>query len=109
MFDEKNVERAKQGKLPRCSERSINYPMHKFFLGLKDDSLPISFENLGLKRGNGILPPSAYKTRSWWNFQSEQDGDGKRRHRHALAWLTAGWRIDELSIADEEVVFVRFK
>ncbi len=109
MIDEKNVERARQGKLPPC-DGSKNKPMHEFFCNHTGDRFSIGFKELGRTRGDGILPDSAYNSRSWWEFRSEHDdSNGKRRYYHALAWLTAGWRIDELSIADEQVVFVRFK
>ena len=109
MIDEKNIKRARQGKLPSFDSPK-NEPMHEFFCNHVGDRFSIGFKELGRTRGNGILPPSAYKMRSWWEFRSEKDDSGgKRRHRHALAWLTAGWRIDHLSLDDEQVVFVRFK
>ncbi len=111
MIDEKNVERAKQNDLPSCTGK-VNHPMHAFFLRRKREGFAISFDDLGVTRGDcGMypkqLPPSAY-SRSWWNFQPAKDDGRKMRHPHALAWLTAGWRIDELSIADEYVIFVPF-
>ncbi len=109
MFDEKNVGRARQGKLPSCEGDSVNYPMHEFFGTLKDDRLTISFEELGLTRADRgqyprQLPDTAYNDESWWSYDFSS-----YKHRHALAWLTAGWRIDELFIDKKEVVFVRFK
>ncbi len=109
MIDEKNVERARQGKLPSFDSPK-NEPMRDFFYRKTGDRFPIGFKELGRTRGDGILPDSAYNSRSWWEFRSEKDDSGgKRRNRHALAWLTTGWRIDELFIDKKEVVFVRFK
>ncbi len=109
MFDEKNVERAKQDLLPPC-DGDKNYPMHEFFCNHTGDRFSIGFKELGLTRGDGILPPSAYRMRSWWKFRSEHDDrDGKRRNRATLAWLTAGWGIDYLSLEEKQVVFVKFK
>ncbi len=114
MIDEKNVQRAIDGDLPSCRGK-VNQPMHVFFLGLKDDKLRISFEELGLTRGDcGKYPrklsPKAYTTSSWWKFRSgKDDSGGKNRHFHALAWLTAKWRVESVSLEKQEVVFVRFK
>jgi hypothetical protein len=36
---------------------------------------------------------------SWWR--------NDQRRTHSRAWLTAGWRVDEIFRSDEEVVFVR--
>ncbi len=109
MIDEKNVKRAIDDDLPPCGKDGVNYPLHEFFLNVTGDRLSVGFDELGEKRVSQDLPPSAYTTRSWWNFQSEHDGDGKIRHRHALAWLNAGWRIESISLESQEVVFVRFK
>ncbi len=109
MIDEKNIERAKQDILPPCKGDSVNYPMHEFFGTLKGDRLTISFEELGRTRADRgqyprRLPRIAYKSVSWWIYNFDEE-----KHRATLAWLTAGWGIDELSLADEQVVFVRFK
>ena len=109
MIDENNVQRARQDLLPPCKGDSVNYPMHEFFRTLKGDRLTISFEELGRTRADRgkypkQLPPVAYKSLSWWIYNFGED-----KHRASLAWLTAGWRIAELSRADEQVVFVRFK
>ena len=109
MIDEKNVERARQGKLPPC-DGSKNKPMHEFFCNRTGDRFSIGFKELGRTRGDGILPDSAYNSRSWWEFRSEHDdSNGKRRYYHALAWLTAKWRVESVSLEKQEVVFVRFK
>ena len=104
MFDKKNIERAKQGELPPCDKGDKNYPMHEFFLNAKGDKLTMSFDELGRTRGNGVLPDSAYKYGAWWVYYFKN-----RQHRHALAWLNAGWGIESRSLEDEQVVFVRFK
>ncbi len=109
MFDEKNVERAKQGLLPPC-HGSKNKPMHEFFCKQTGDRFSIGFKELGRTRGDAILPKKAYETASWWKFRSgKDDSGGKTRHFHALAWLTAKWRVESVSLEKQEVVFVRFK
>ncbi len=103
MIDEKNIERAKQGILPPCGN-TRNYPMQEFFSSHAGDRFTIGFKELGRTRGNGILPPSAYEYDAWWSYDF-----ASYKHRHALAWLNEGWGIEHLSLADEEVVFIRFK
>ena len=117
MFDEKNVALAKLGLLPPCTGK-VNQPMHVFFLRHKREEFSISLDELGLTRGDcGMypkqLPPSAYNSRSWWNFQPAKDDGRKMRHPNALAWLTAGWYVESLSKDQEsgkykKAVFVPF-
>lgn len=47
------------------------------------------------------LPPSARKYPAWWG---NNDQGGKR---HSVAWLHAGWRVEDLGLEMEEVSFVR--
>ena len=47
------------------------------------------------------LPPSARKYPAWWG---NNDQGGKR---HSSAWLSAGWRTEDLALELEEVSFVR--
>ena len=115
MIDEKNVERAND--LPPCRGK-VNQPMHVFLLGCTREKFSISLDELGATRGDfgkypKQLPPSAYNSRSWWNFQPAKDGGKKMRHYHALAWLTAGWYVESLSKDQEsgkykKAVFVPF-
>lgn len=44
------------------------------------------------------LPDSAREHRSWW--ANEPAG-----HPQSLAWMRAGWRVDDVDLAGEEVVF----
>ncbi|MGD9030612.1 MAG: DUF4268 domain-containing protein, partial [Anaerolineae bacterium] len=46
------------------------------------------------------LPQSAREHRSWWANDSTS-------HTQSLAWLGAGWRVDDVDLAAEEVVFQR--
>ena len=105
MIDEKNVKRVND--LPSCTGK-VNHPMHAFFLRRKRERFAISFDDLGATRGDcgrypKQLPPSAYKKTEWWIY----DFNGGT-HPNALAWLTAGWRIESLSLSDEYVIFVPF-
>lgn len=47
---------------------------------------------------DGPLPASAREHRSWW----ANDPAG---HPQSLAWMRAGWRVDDVDLAGEEVVF----
>ncbi|MGH2734713.1 MAG: DUF7662 domain-containing protein [Actinomycetota bacterium] len=44
------------------------------------------------------LPPNA-RFPSWWRNDD--------RRMHSRAWLTAGWTVDQMSGAEERVVFAR--
>jgi hypothetical protein len=43
--------------------------------------------------------PRTSKFPSWWR--------NDERRAHSRAWLTAGWRVDQIFRSDAEVVFVR--
>ena len=43
--------------------------------------------------------PRMSKFPSWWR--------NDERRAHSRAWLTAGWRVDQIFRSDAEVVFVR--
>ena len=49
---------------------------------------------------NGELPASARKHRAWW-------ANDTTSHTHSQQWLEAGWRVAEVSIPREEVIFSR--
>ena len=48
------------------------------------------------------LPPSARTHRPWWGNE-----DSSGTHSHAQAWVDAGWKVDEVSLREEWVRFVR--
>ena len=49
----------------------------------------------------GKLPPSAYRHPAWWANES------KGSHVQARAWMSAGWRVDQLDLGDGWVRFRR--
>jgi hypothetical protein len=49
----------------------------------------------------GGLPASAFKYREWW--ANEQSGS----HVQARAWAEAGWRVSEVSLSRQTVMFER--
>jgi hypothetical protein len=46
------------------------------------------------------LPASAYRHRSWWANEA-------RGHSHAKAWLSAGYRTEQVDMDGHRLVFVR--
>jgi hypothetical protein len=49
------------------------------------------------------LPMTARHRREWWGNEVSRDS----RHVHCLVWLKAGWKVDEVDLTAETVVFVR--
>ena len=47
------------------------------------------------------LPPSAFKNKSWWS--------NTRNRSQSEAWISAGWRVEEVNLNEELVVFRRFR
>jgi hypothetical protein len=47
------------------------------------------------------LPASAHNHRAWW--ANERSGP----HPQAHAWMDAGWRVDSVNLATQQVTFVR--
>lgn len=66
----------------------------------RGSELCMTFEQLAAVVPGG-LPPSAYRYRAWW--ANEADG----RHVHAKAWISAGWVVAHVDLADRTVTFGR--
>jgi hypothetical protein len=47
------------------------------------------------------LPASAYQRRPWWGNEQNLS------HVQARAWLSAGWRVDDVSLTGRRVRFAR--
>ncbi len=72
--------------------------LRRFLERQRADKIVLSFEELEGILGHP-LPPSARKHRAWWgNWHG---------HSQARAWLEAGWKVLEVDLAGEEVVFGR--
>lgn len=74
--------------------------LHQHLAGVdtEESSYSMAFGAIGKVLGKP-LPQSAYDHRAWWaNTQS---------HAQALAWLTAGWKVDHVDLDAEKVSFVR--
>lgn len=46
------------------------------------------------------LPKSAYEHEAWWS-------NNATGHSHARAWLDAGWRTQDVSLAERKVTFLK--
>lgn len=62
------------------------------------DRARLTFEDIEEIIGE-VLPPSAHKHRAWWANDPS--------HVHAKQWLDAGWRVAQVSAAEQRVVFAR--
>jgi len=62
------------------------------------DRVRLTFEDIEGIIGE-VLPPSAHKHRAWWANDTS--------HVHARQWLDAGWRVAQVSAAEQRVVFAR--
>jgi hypothetical protein len=74
-------------------------PLEKFLRGRSSGRWRASFSEieklLGFK-----LPQSALKYPAWWS--NDETG-----HSHATAWLDAGWRTEEVDLADHKLTFTK--
>lgn len=74
-------------------------PLPRFLMQSERPVYRLSFSEieriLGFK-----LPKSAYEHEAWWSNNSNG-------HSHARAWVTRGWRSEEVDLARREVTFRR--
>lgn len=85
---------------PVLSSSSRYAPLHQYLseLELEIDNHRLSFEQISNIMG-APLPRSASDHRAWWaNTES---------HSQALAWISAGWKVEGVNLEDEEINFVR--
>ena len=77
-------------------------PLENYLRDLPEDQSEVT---LGFEQIEGILksklPASAYEYPQWW--ENEKEGN----HVNARAWLTAGWKIDQVNFNAKWVKFVR--
>ena len=75
-------------------------PLRDYLAGYRASKLNLSFEYIekiiGFK-----LETAAYTFKSWW------ENDGK--NPQAVAWLEAGWEVDDIDLQQRGVVFRRVK
>ncbi len=68
-------------------------------LPLSEDKVSLTFREIEDMIGDS-LPESARKHRVWWSNESD---------RQAAQWLSVGWRVSSINVANEDVTFARIK
>ncbi len=78
--------------------RYAAFHQHLAGIDVNGKAYSMAFADIGAVLGKP-LPQSAYDHRAWWaNTHS---------HAQALAWLTAGWKVDHIDLGAEKVDFIR--
>jgi CBS domain-containing protein len=67
---------------------------------LKENTKRLSFDQIESIIGHK-LPPSS-RHRAWW-------ANDQVRHSHSKLWLEVGWRVAEINLSEEQVLFARIK
>lgn len=81
------------------SSESRYAPLAIWLQGQKEDKVALSFEDVeGIIQDT--LPTSARKHRNWWANDSVS-------HSQSQQWLEAGWRVSNVNLSEEKVVFSR--
>jgi len=90
------------GAAPTLSANSRYAPLHRHLAGLGKDrkEYEMSFDEISTVMG-AELPKSARDHRAWWaNTES---------HSQALAWISAGWKVDGVDLDNELIHFTRIE
>lgn len=90
------------GSPPALSPTSRYAPLHRHLASLGKDmkSYEMSFDEITTVMG-AELPQSAQDHRAWWaNTES---------HSQALAWISAGWKVDGVDLPNRLIHFTRSK
>jgi hypothetical protein len=70
----------------------------------RGDRVSVTFEDIEDQDKIGVkLPPTAREHRQWWANERSPDS----RHVQCRAWSEAGWKVEEVDLAAETVVFAR--
>jgi hypothetical protein len=85
---------------PTLSPKSRYAPLQEHLEGVARDrqAVKLGFGEIGKVLGKA-LPRSAYAHRAWWANTGS--------HAQALAWLTAGWKVDHVDLPGKTVEFAR--
>lgn len=92
--------RAAGGPPPTLSASSRYAPLHRHLANLPKDrrEYEMSFDEISTVM-KADLPKSARDHRAWWaNTES---------HSQALAWISAGWKVDGVDLGNELIHFTR--
>lgn len=77
-------------------------PLKDYLLEIDERINEVTLELLMIRVDLGIvLPESAYKISNFWI------NDHSQSHMQAVAWLEAGWEVEEVDVKDEWVRFIR--
>lgn len=74
-------------------------PLPQFLASRRDPRIRMGFASIEKILGFR-LPKSAYRYEAWWS-------NNETGHSHARAWLSAGWRTEDVDLAGRTVTFVR--
>jgi hypothetical protein len=78
-------------------------PIHRWLRSLRMDKVAITFEEI-----EGILgfqlPQSARVYRAWWENECVH-----HRHTYCRAWLDAGFETQNVNLAQQTLVFQRYR
>ncbi len=94
--------RAANGAPPTLSPSSRYAPLHRHLANVSKDlkAYEMSFDEITTVMG-ASLPQSAQDHRAWWaNTES---------HSQALAWISAGWKVDGVDLNRRLIHFTRSK
>jgi len=76
-------------------------PLRQYLSRIQDPEVTLSFADIERILGR-LLPPSARTHRTWW-----ANHGGTMVHQ--LAWVSAGWRVDDLDLSRERVRLRRLR
>ncbi|HZW28015.1 MAG TPA: hypothetical protein VFF08_06150 [Trueperaceae bacterium] len=92
--------RRRRAEGQKLASSSRYAPLHEHLKGVSKDrkSYELSFDEIATIMGDK-LPQSAYDHRAWWaNTES---------HSQALAWISAGWKVDKVDLENQLIHLVR--
>ncbi|HLV13444.1 MAG TPA: hypothetical protein VKY42_13430 [Trueperaceae bacterium] len=92
--------RRRRAEGQKLASTSRYAPLHEHLKGLPKDrkTYELSFDEIATILGDK-LPQSAYDHRAWWaNTES---------HSQALAWISAGWKVDRVDLEQQLIHLVR--
>jgi len=93
-------DRSGQRAEPSLSPKSRYAPLREHLEGMERErkEVRLRFDEISKVLGKS-LPRSAFAHRAWWANTSS--------HAQALAWLSAGWKVEHVDLAGKAVDFVR--
>lgn len=76
-------------------------PLREYLSNYNGDQLQLTFKQIEDIIGSGLSGPkkSAYNYRQWW--------ENSRSHPQARAWLDAKWRVEDVNLRQQMVIFKR--